>query len=252
MDFLDFVDVQSLFTKYVENGGILMWVLIPCSLIMLGTIFQGVITLRRGRVLPRWILRGAAQAQGEAGRGVFLKKVGVHGSPLARILWLTLKEEGGEGRPAGRPALQARLEEAIITVSDKMYDLVGVLSTIYTVGPLLGLIGTILGLMDTFHTYGADANPSIKILSEGVQKALVTTFWGLSMAIPAFVAGQWMQKKIRGYERDLFPEAAWQVIDALDAAKPAPGEPAPEDAGEDTVLRALIKSRPALELESKA
>jgi biopolymer transport protein ExbB len=211
---MDLVDFDTLFQKYVVNGGLMMWILVPCSLLMLGTILQGVISLRRGRVLPRWIQRSAAAAKDAVARRQFVEKLSKSGSPLARILWLTLREPGIQAAPE-RKVLEERLEDAIVTVSDKMYDTVGLLSTIYTVGPLLGLVGTILGLMDTFHSYSGTANPSVKMLSEGVQTALITTFWGLSMAIPAFVAGQWMQKKIRGYERDDFPLAAQKAIDAM-------------------------------------
>lgn len=228
MDIIDINALDTLFRKYVLNGGILMWVLIPCSLLMVGAVIQGLIMLRRGRVLPGWITRQALEVKDEATRRAFLERIRANHSPLARILWTMLKETAASGRLPERAALESRLEDAIIGVTDKMYELVGLLATIYTVGPLLGLVGTILGLMDTFHSYAAISNPTVAALSEGVQKALVTTFWGLSMAIPAFVAGQWIQKKIRAYERDEFPAAVWRVIDALYFKGEPRKEPEPE------------------------
>lgn len=245
--------MESLFQKYVVNGGILMWVLVPCSLLMVGAVLQGIITLRRGRVLPRWVARLAGEARDEAARLAYFKKLRASGSPLARVVWLTLKETMSAGKTPEKAALESELEEAIIIVSDKMYDLVGLLSTIYTIGPLLGLVGTIHGLMEVFHQYGAMEHPSVQMLSVGVQKALVTTFWGLSMSIPAFVAGQWMQKKIRAYERDLFPEQAWRAINALLAAPPAakaegetqPPAPAEPVIERSTLVTALLTPPPA-------
>jgi biopolymer transport protein ExbB len=258
---MDIMDMESLFQKYVVNGGVLMWVLVPCSLLMVGAVLQGMIVLRRGRVLPRWVGRLAAEARDENARRQFFKKLRLSESPLARIVWLTLKETVGGGRLPERAELQTKLEDSIVMVSDKMYDMVGVLSTIYTIGPLLGLIGTNHGLMEVFHSYGAMEHPSVQMLSVGVQKALVTTFCGLSMAIPAFVAGQWMQKRIWVYERDLFPEQAWKVIDTLFAVvqpqleesneAPKAGTPVTDTPGQSTLV-ALIAPKPVMKAESEA
>ena len=220
---------SDLLQKYVLNGGVLMFVLIPCSLIMVAGVVQGMIALRRGWVMPRWILRQARQVSGPSARREFLSLLGRRGHPLARVIWLTLKDLDFPARRPARERVQAKLDDAIILVCDRMYDRLNLLSTIYTVGPLLGLVGTILGLMDTFHQYGQLDQPSVAMLAVGVQKALVTTLWGLSMAVPAFMAGQWFQGRIRGYERDLFPHLFWQVLDALYGPAAEAGEAA-EDA----------------------
>ena len=209
---VDILSDSDLLQKYVLNGGVLMFILVPLSLVTVAAILQGVIVLRRGWVAPRWIERRARQAQTRAERGALMAEMRRRGNPLARVIWLTLKEfEASEGRPP-RERIQAKLDDAIILVSDTMYDRLHLMATIYTVGPLLGLIGTILGLMDTFHVYGALDQPSVQMLAVGVQKALVTTLWGLSMAIPAYIAGQWMQKRIRAYERDILPGTVWEVV----------------------------------------
>lgn len=235
--------MQTLLEKYVLNGGVLMFVLVPCSVIMAAAVLQGWIVLRRGWVLPRWILRRAGQARDEEARQAYFELLQKHHSPLARVLWQTLRDFSGLPRAAHRQAFESRLEEAIILVTDKMYERVGLLSTIYTVGPLLGLVGTILGLMEVFHSYAAVDQPSVAMLAVGVQKALVTTFWGLSMAIPAYVAGQWMQARIRLYERDLLPEAAWRVIETLyGPAAESAKEEEPADVEESAPFPARVES----------
>lgn len=206
---------NTLFQKYVINGGLLMWVLVPCSLLMLGTVLQGLIALRRGRVLPLAVMKRAVQVKSAAGRCAYVAGLAGQGAPLAQAVWLWLKDFDLTAPRPSRERLQGRLEDAIVQVTDRLYEKVGLLSTIYTVGPLLGLVGTILGLMDTFHAYAQLQTPSVMALAEGVQKALVTTFWGLSMAIPAYVAGHWLQGKIRRYERDLLPEVMWRIADAI-------------------------------------
>jgi len=137
------------------------------------------------------------------------------GQPLAQVICLTLKNVGAPGPLPARAALQEKLDEAIILVSDKMYDRLNLMSTIYTLGPLLGLIGTILGLMDTFTLMARWSNPPVQMLAVGVQKALVTTLWGLSMAIPASRPASGCRRKIRIYEREVFPRSVWRVIELI-------------------------------------
>ena len=71
-----------------------------------------------------------------------------------------------------------------------------VLSIIITVAPILGLLGTVLGLMDVFSVIAASASADMKQLSMGISKALITTVAGLSLAIPLLFLHQWVQNAI--------------------------------------------------------
>jgi biopolymer transport protein ExbB/TolQ len=153
-----------------------------------------------------------------------------HPSPLARAVWFALKDCISQGRAPHLREVDAMVEEGTQLACDEMYDGLGLLNTIYTLAPLLGLMGTILGMMKAFSNFGMQERKSIELLSVGIEEALVTTLWGLSIAVLAFIASQWFQSKIRIYERFDLGAAAREVIVLLYGPTPEaePGE-APRD-----------------------
>ena len=223
--------MDTLLEKYVINGGPMMFVLIPCSLLMLGAVLQGLIRLRRRRVLPPGILKKAGQLNDDATRCQFILDLHRFEIPLARSIWLALKDFDPGGPPPERQSLEAAIGEASTQAANEMRDGLGLLETIYTIAPLLGLMGTILGMMNTFYDFAVAQEKSVQLLSIGIQEALVTTLWGLGIAIPAFVATQWLDSIITAYERRRLPAAATRVIQHLFAAD-AVATPSDAEAGE--------------------
>lgn len=223
--------MENLFEKYVLNGGPMMALLLPLSLIMLGGILQMAIHLRRSRVLPEGLLKQARQVRQPTHRSRFLASLEHHSNPLARLVRLTASDAGTPMEPLTRQQVDLALTNHLDKEVDRMYGGLGLLETIYTIAPLMGLLGTILGMMHTFYQFGVRQEKSVEILSVGIQEALVTTLWGLSIAIPAFVAVQWFRSVIRRYEREKLPEAVWGIVSAMDAAHrrtdtaPAPARP---------------------------
>lgn len=209
---------NTLFERLVLAGGPMMWVLVPCSLITLGAILQTLVRLRRARVTPRDIETLAAECAAPEKRTPFLVSLRTHTSPLGRALWHTLKTFNIEaGRPEARQ-LNVELEEACATIGDELAEYLGLLGTLYTVAPLLGIMGTVMGMMKTFYEFAIQQQRSLTLLSVGIQEALITTVWGLAIAIVAFVATYWLQGRIRRIERGALPEALERAIDALFAA----------------------------------
>lgn len=207
--------METLFEQYVINGGIMMVLLVPCSLLMLGAILQGMISLRRGRIMPKKLFREAEAVRTMAEREAYVDRLEAMANPLARSVWLTLRNSPWRRQRPDAAQLQARREEAVTEVSDELYDRLGILGTIYTTAPYLGIMGTILGMMQAFHEFGMLKQKSIETLSVGIQQALVTTLWGLGIAIPAFIGARWLQGCIRQYERRRLPEGVSRILDAL-------------------------------------
>ena len=209
---------DTLLEKYFLDGGPMMFVLLPVSLLMLGAVLQGMIRLRKGRVSPPRLGRAASAARGCEGRRAFVASLAEDQSPLGRVLWLALKDgPTATGGAAQTPAAIAPDVVAATTeVADDMHEGLGLLATIYTIAPLLGLMGTILGMMDAFYKFALiEGDQTVGRLSEGIQQALVTTLWGLGIAIPAFVAAQALHGMIRRHERVHLPREAEHVIRAL-------------------------------------
>ncbi len=223
---------NSLFQRYVIEGGPVMYALVPLSLIMLGAVLQGAIRLRSARVMPARLIK-QARAVDAAGRRQFLRELADDPSPLGRVVWLTLKDHLRQEELPPWEELAPELAEATAEVSDEMHDGIGLLGTIYTVAPLLGLLGTILGMMNAFYRFAqVAAEQTVARLSEGIEQALVTTMWGLAIAIPAFVAAQALQGWIRRYERIHLPKAAQRLIESI--YRPTAGEAADEPAAAAT------------------
>lgn len=217
---------------YILSGGWPMAIIVPCSIILLGSFFQAMIRIRSGRIVPRGLLQTALKVRGADDRTMFVEALGRKKSPLAVALGLIFKEvdPATPTRPPRRD-LAPVVDDAVAHVTDDLYEEIGVFSTLFTMGPLLGLFGTIMGMMRAFNVFGAESEKNLSTLSEGIRQALVTTLWGLGIAIGAFMAAQIFQARIRRYERIEIPENVEEVLTALYGAEAAPGEEEAEDAG---------------------
>lgn len=94
--------------------------------------------------------------------------------------------------------LKEELERRAILQISSLRSLLPALETIGTLSPLLGLLGTVLGMISAFQSMeaaGAQVDPSV--LSGGIWQALITTALGLSVAIPALIAHSWMDRKVQ-------------------------------------------------------
>lgn len=94
--------------------------------------------------------------------------------------------------------LKEELDRIAIRRLNELRSLLPALETIGTLSPLLGLLGTVLGMIDAFQAMeaaGTQVDPSV--LSGGIWQALITTALGLSVAIPALIAHSWMDRKVQ-------------------------------------------------------
>lgn len=203
--------------RLVLDGGPMMWVLIPCSFLTLGAILQAGLRLRRGRLLPSGILEQAQLSTTECDSETLILALRTHSSTLGRAVWHTFKSfDLKRGLPEGRE-LQLAIEESSATAADELHEKLGLLGTLYTVAPLLGIMGTVMGMMQTFYEFAVRDEKSIKVLSIGIQQALITTLWGLGIAIVAYVAAAHFQNRITHIEHYDLPDRLTKIAEALSA-----------------------------------
>jgi len=116
-------------------------------------------------------------------------------------------KEGGSGRGALSPsqleALKMVLGKEVAAERDKAATYVTWLATIGAVSPLLGLLGTVLGVMDAFIGISAGGSGNLAAVAPGVAEALVTTVAGLASAIPALIAYNYFSGKVGEFESEL-------------------------------------------------
>lgn len=101
-----------------------------------------------------------------------------------------------ENRSLTREQLKSRIEEVGKQEIASLDKYIIVLGVIASVAPLMGLLGTVWGMIDAFRAIEALGEPNVSHLAEGIYKALVTTLAGLAVGIPALVAHRWVLRKI--------------------------------------------------------
>jgi biopolymer transport protein ExbB len=161
----------------------MMYPLFACSFITLVFVFERAISLRRGRVIPRpFVKRFLHQVrEGKLDREGALELCEENGSPVATVF-------AAAARKWGRPSVE--LEQSIIDAGDRasgpLRRYVRLFNAVATISPLMGLLGTVFGMMRVFETVSsADAMGRTELLAGGISEALITTASGLVIAIPA-------------------------------------------------------------------
>lgn len=170
----------------VREGGVLMLPIIACSLVLMVFVFERFMYLRRARIIPRPFVRGVIEQleQQQLSRDEAIALCEENGSPIAVLFIAALKKWG-------RPAVE--VEQAILDagerVTSQLRKYLRLFNAISNLTPLLGLLGTVLGMIEAFNSIaGADAMGRPELLAGGIGAALLTTAAGLCVAIPAYAA----------------------------------------------------------------
>jgi biopolymer transport protein ExbB len=182
----------------IVRGGIVMVPLILCSIVALVVSIERWLYLKSARVdgdkLMAKVRAALERSSPEEARGVCEATAG----PVARVLAATLarfempkddlREVAREVALAEQPTLEGHLP---------------VLATIVTVSPLLGLLGTISGLIKIFHAIGGGSIADPSLLPAGIAEAMITTFTGLAIAIPFLVVYNSLSSRVEAVTHDI-------------------------------------------------
>jgi len=170
----------------IRDGGPLMIPIGLCSFILCVFVFERAISLRGGRVIPRPFVRRFVSQLKEAqlDRDEAFAVCEKNGSPVAEVFAAAVTKWG-------RPSVE--VEQAIIDAGERVTNSLRrytrMFNGISTITPLLGLLGTVLGMIRAFNAIAtADAMGRPELLAAGISQALLTTAAGLSVAIPAYIA----------------------------------------------------------------
>lgn len=228
------VATETALERYVLNGGVMMVFLIPLALLAVAFIVQGFINLRSARISPPGFSVRLAEVLGACrSRAEIETALEGEGHSLAMILRRVLRhlEFKGDADPADL------LDQAIAEECDALQQRNSQLAVIYNVAPLMGLLGTVFGMIQTFRNFTESPDPSVRELSEGINIALLTTAWGLAIAIPAFVFLYFFTRRIDSYEQVELRregqeslETLLQAVGRIGKSSPAPPK---SDAGEE-------------------
>lgn len=188
------LEKETMFTL-IKKGGPVMIPLGIASVLALAIGLERFISLRREKILPEGFLQGLGEAwdsdpSGEAAERFCDESQGAAGHVFkAGIQW----------RDAGYQAVGKAIEDAGIREADKMKRSLRGLSVIAAVCPLLGLLGTVYGMIDAFQrTSSSGGAAKTADLATGIYEALVTTATGLTIAIPVMLLYQYLSARVDG------------------------------------------------------
>ncbi len=183
-------------TDIVRSGGPLMIPIGICSFILVVFVFERFISLRKGRVIPGPFTKRFLEQlrDGELNRDAAVTICERNRSPMANVFKAGVLKWG-------RPAVeveQAVLDEGERT-SNRLRKYLRLINGVATVCPLLGLLGTVLGMIQAFDsiaTVGASVTDPKVLIATGISQALLTTAAGMTVAIPALIAYMFFSSRV--------------------------------------------------------
>jgi len=195
--------------ELVRAGGWLMAPILLCSVIALAIIIERFIALRRTRVIPLNVVQNVYREYKQATLTPDYIDSLHDKSPMEQILAAALWN-----RNQPRAVMKEAIEEAGRQVTHGLERYLGSLATIADITPLLGLLGTVLGMISVFAEIVSAGVGNPAALAGGISQALITTAAGLSVAIPAMLFHHFLASRVDELLLDM-EEKAVQMVDVL-------------------------------------
>jgi biopolymer transport protein ExbB len=201
--------------EIVQAGGWLMLPIIACSIAAAAIILERLWTLQNNRVAPKEL---SAQVSHWAGQRTVsaenLQKLH-ESSPLGQLL-----AAGLASRHADTETIKQSVEDCGRHVVHELERYLNPLGTIAAITPLLGLLGTVIGMIKVFAAITANGVGNPGVLAGGISEALITTAAGLSVAIPALIGYRYLRGRIDSLVVHMEKEVM-RFIDSLAAQRVA-------------------------------
>ena len=195
--------------ELIKSGGLLIWPILLCSVVSLSIICERFWTLRTEKIIPPklvpqvWSMYKKNQVDGSKIRMLQTN------SPLGAIL-----AAGLVNRKYGREMMRISLEEAGRQVVNELERFLNTLGTIASITPLLGLLGTVVGMIKVFALITSSGVGDPGVLAGGISEALITTAAGLSVAIPSLMFYRYFEGRVV-YLVLRMEEEALRLIDVI-------------------------------------
>jgi biopolymer transport protein ExbB len=197
--------------EIVKAGGIMMGPIILASIVAAAIFLERLWTLQSKRVLPaeltQKVWRWVEQRQIQDKHIIALQQ----NSPLGKIL-----AAGLLNRYRDRTVIRESIEDTGRHVVHELERFIGTLGTIASLSPLMGLLGTVFGMIRTFNAITTSGIGNPASLAGGIAEALITTAAGLTVAIPALLAYKFLRGRVQALVVQMEKEAM-KLVEALEA-----------------------------------
>lgn len=175
----------------IEAAGWPIWPLIACSVLALAIIGERMWALRRNAVLPRHLLAQVVNEYRQNGISPDTVARLATNSPLGQVF------AGGLRNISSPPdVMKEAIEESGRAVAIELERFLTTLGTIATIGPLLGLFGTVIGMIEIFGATTPQGGTNPLVLAHGISIALYNTAFGLVVAVPSMIFYRYFRAKV--------------------------------------------------------
>jgi len=183
---------------FMQKGGPIMWVILLCSVVAFAVVIDRFLQLRKARIDTDKFMEGVSNL---LKRNRIVEAIDVcnqtHG-PISQVV-----KAGILKHDRSKPEMREAIEDAAVGEIPVLEKNLSILATVAHIAPLLGLLGTVTGMVRAFQIIEQKAtalqpvNP--KDLAGGIWESLLTTVFGLCVAIPTYVAYNYFVSKVNGF-----------------------------------------------------
>jgi len=192
----------------IKAAGWPIWPLLIASIIAVALIIERLIILRREKIVPTGLLEKVVDAYEKQGASPQMVDVLAKDSPLGRVLAAGLRNHRSP-----RPVMKEAIEEEGRAVTHDLERFLTTLGTIASIAPLMGLFGTVIGMIEIFGSQGpSGTNP--QQLAHGISVALYNTAFGLLIAIPGMIFFRYFRGKVESFVVEMEQQAA-RLVDIV-------------------------------------
>lgn len=199
---------------FVLSGGWMMWPILLCAVLTLTIVVERYWSLRRPYVIPAElstrVMQWAEKGKLDPAHISELRQ----DSSLSRVLVAAFQH-----RFQSRDRMKEAVEDSGRHEIHRMERFIELLGTIAALSPLLGLLGTVIGMIDVFAAIMTHGVGKAGYLAGGISQALITTAAGLSVAIPAYFFYRQLHARVESYVMEM-EELAMAMIDTMEKSTP--------------------------------
>lgn len=199
--------------ELIKAGGFLIWPIMLCSIWAVAIVVERFVALKRGTVTPPKLIQQVETLASRTDLSADVVQEVQKRSPLGRIL-----AAGLVNRSQPRIVVKEALEEAGRHVVHQLEKHLNTLGTIAAVTPLLGLLGTVIGMIKVFAAITAYGVGDPTVLAGGISEALITTAAGLSVGIPSLMFHRYFRGRINELTIDM-EQQALRFLDMIDGRR---------------------------------
>ncbi|KAA3633743.1 MAG: MotA/TolQ/ExbB proton channel family protein [Proteobacteria bacterium] len=188
--------------ELIQSGGLLVWLIILCSVVSVAIVIERFWTLKKNAVTPFGLMDQVEKILDEEQLDPSSVAEIRRSSPLGRIL-----AAGMVNIDQHRVVMKEAIEEAGRHVIHDLERYLNALGTIAAITPLLGLLGTVIGMIDVFAAITTSGVGNPAVLAGGISKALITTAAGLTVGIPSLMFHRYFRGRVTELAIDMEQEA---------------------------------------------